>query len=92
MLAEKAGDMVGMFKNMESLCDAIATFWELESDRFMTQGQKMIANETHYVHMKPLMKKVAEKNIPFWTQAQSDFKAYAEVMTSIMCCFNSVHD
>ena len=88
MLAEKAGDLFEMLNNMESLWEAIATFWDLESDRFMAQGQKMIANETHYVNIKPLLKKVAEKDIPFWTQAQSDYRTYVEVLTSGMSSFS----
>ncbi len=45
-----------------------------------------------YVKMKPLMNEVAKKDIPFWTQSQSDFYTYADVMTQIMAGFNFTTD
>ena len=92
VVASKAGDLVGMLKEMETLCEAIGTFWELEADRFSVQGQKMIANETHYAKMKPLLKTIAKKDIPFWQKSKDDFNTYADVMTQVMMTFNFTTD
>ena len=92
VVAVEAGEMVKILKGLELLSEEMGTFWQSESDKFTTHGQKMIANETHYAKIKPLMKAAAKKDMPFWTQAKNDFSEYAYVLTQIMMSDNFTTD
>ncbi len=53
IVAQRAGDMIRVLKKMETLCTAIGSFWELESDRFKALRGSMIADE---LRSSPILK------------------------------------
>ncbi len=73
---------------METLCQVIARFWELESDRFIAQGGAIIADESQYVHLLPVMRDTVDEEIRFWKKAKEDLLSYAHDMAT----FVSVYD
>ncbi len=62
--------MLEALTRMETLCQAIARFWELESDRFIAQGGAIIADESQYVHLLPVMRDTVDEEISFWKKAK----------------------
>ncbi len=69
---------------METLCHAIAKFWELESDRFITQGGAIIADESPYVHLLPVMCDIVDEEIRFWKKSKEDLLSYAHDMATFV--------
>ena len=85
-VAGKAGDLVNALKNLESISEAIATFWTIEADNFAAQGAKMKTSQA--VMVKSMKELVVKDNIAFWTKAKVELDRYAVAMTSINNSFN----
>jgi hypothetical protein len=75
-----------MLKAMETTSEAIAAFWTMESDLFLTQGQKMEANEAKIPEMMVEIAAINDKKE--WNKAKDDFETYVSVMTQITSKFN----
>ena len=85
-VADKAGDLVMALKNLESISEAIATFWTIEADNFAAQGAKM--KTTQVVMVKSMKGNVVKDNITFWTKAKEELDRYAVAMSEVNNSFN----
>lgn len=91
MIAKKAAKLVVILQAMEATTEAIAVFWTMESDIFITQGQKMETDEIHFNKIL-LEKAVSKEDIATWAKAKSDFEIYVKVMTIVLNLFNFATD
>ena len=73
-------------KNLESISEAIATFWTIEADNFAAQGAKM--KTTQIVMIASMKGTVVKNNITFWTKAKEELDRYAIAMSAINNSFN----
>ena len=67
---------------METLCGAIGSFWELESERFKAQGESMIADEFIYSEIRIMMASVAAQDLEIWKRSKEDLLTYAVDMAN----------
>lgn len=91
VVASSAADLVVMLKQMEMLCEAIGTFWQLESDLF-TARQGRLLNSRDLASIKPALLRFTEEDILFWKKSKKDFSTYANAVTQIMRGFNFTTD
>ncbi len=80
--------MLEALNRMETLCKGIASFWELESDRFITQGGAIIADESQYVHLLPVMCDIVDEEIRFWKKTKEDILSYAHGIANIVSVYD----
>ena len=82
MILKIVTTLIKIFNGMETICEGMAIFWTMESNTFLTQGQKMMADETHFP--KILLEKAASKDIESWEKAKSSFDEYVHIMSPII--------
>lgn len=87
-IASKAGTLLEVLNNMESICEFVAAFWTSEKEQYSSHGNRMVKQGT--ILLKVMKNAVIKKNIEVWSKAKVRMDNYADAMSVISNKFNFV--
>ena len=81
-ITESATKLKKMLVNVESTCEAVASYWATEAQRLVSEDLKKAKTSPK--------KDTVEERVAFWTKAKKEIDQYVMAMTKINSSFNFV--
>ena len=86
-MAEQVRKVVQSFSKIECFCEAIAAFWQIQSDKYSSYSSRTQADQVLMNAGLP-DEKIAEDNIKWLTEQKSKLEKYHEKMSTVNASYN----